>query len=161
MPKKFDYNLLQEVRSMYSGEPLKKNAFVPPPQVQDQQNQDQVMQMVQQGVEQGVPPEQIAGQLQQQGVPPEVIDQAMQQVPPPEPPPPPPDIREVMTAKVEEEKRKLLEQRATPEDRIFTLEKKVDVLTDMVQELIGGMPPKQSCDKQYYESILGNLKYEE
>ncbi len=157
---KLDLSLLNEVR--YG---LEKVAYVPPPpflnpELAQEQNQgsgqenpqqalEQVSQAVQQGLSEGVPPEQIQTDLANSGVPPEIIQQALgsvmsqgQNIGPSTPSSIQPpgasvggesmDIKKMMEDSIREEKER---RQIPPEELLLIHDKKIEVLTNIVQNL--------------------------
>jgi len=177
--KTFNYDLLQQV--------MKKTGYVMPPEIMDPEamppdgqmqqapvDPEQVAQMAQQALDQGAAPEAVAQALLQQGVPQELVmqiigpllqgqqsgsggpqegggsePQEQQEAPPP---------LDITALAMEEVKKEKMKQTRTPEDRFLTLEKKVEVLTDIVQGMAETLA-KSASDRTVTEGELYALQY--
>jgi len=138
----------------------------PPDQMGMQQSeitsQEQLIQMVQQGLSQGVSPEEVMSTLIQQGVPAEVVSQVVQDVmgqlqqTQPESasqsqqPAQPPQSTQASIApiSIEEEAKKkvdiqLKKDKLSPEERFLMIEKKVEILTELMENIINSQQQQQ------------------
>ena len=150
------------------------------PVTNPEQLMQEVYQTILQAQQQGAPPEQVIPQVAQslasRGVNPEMIDQIMQTVlaqidneqqqqqpqpqPPPEQPQPQPepiDVKKTVNTYVKEEEEKLQQASTPPEQRLFTLERKVEAIMDLLQEVLGGIP-KQANDMEYYQNVVDYMQ---
>ena len=177
VPPPFDPSIEQQ--SAPPGAPPGAPGGVSEPVINPEQLMQEVYQTILQAQQQGAPPEkvipEVAQSLASRGVNPEMIDQIMQTVlaqidkenqqqqpqPPPEQPPPPPpepiDVKKTVNTYVKEEEEKLQQASTPPEQRLFILERKVEALMDLLQEVLGGIP-KQANDMEYYQNVVDYMQ---
>lgn len=178
--------LLYRVKQAYVAPPTEfvdpASALQMPPQEQQQappqdagapQNPEQVAQIMMEGIQQGMPMEQIAEALAQQGVNPQLIAQVGQQIeqqmgqqggqqggqqaPTEEPASQEPlDIRTKVHEEIQAEKKR---RNIPPEDRLDVMERQLNYLIDIVEGLVnGGSMPKEASDHTYIQATIEALK---
>lgn len=161
---------LMEAQNQQQGGPPGQGQGGPPDQGQGP-DPEQVSQIVQQGLQEGVDPNEIMKVLTEKGMPQELVQQALEQSmgqpgqeppgqegPPPEEEPPaapPVSLRDQMDQAIQVEKKRIKEMNASPEERILALEKKVEILTDALDQM---MAPSQ--DATMSKTSMEALKYE-
>lgn len=136
----------------------------------------QLVQMVVDALSQGADPNQLMDMLMQQGYPPEVGQQAIEQAlqmlqgqagppsgagappegPPGGPMPEPINLRDMMDRKIKDD---MAQKKMDPESRITMLESKIDSLTEIIQDMVNGLPPKEASDKSFLQSQLQALEF--
>lgn len=147
-------------------------------------SEDQLLQELLAAKQKGADPQQLVESLLQRGVPQETLQKVIQQLaameeqeqggqqmpaqgggqqmPAPAPeqmPAPSMDVNSEIESYIKAEREKLKSQKLTPEERLFYLEKKVEALVKIVQNFVGGMPPKTSSDHALYEAMLEAMEY--
>lgn len=182
----FDVSLLDAINQAQDS--LTKASYVPPPESpygqalmqQEQQQQmaagnantqppitdpNEAMQVAASALSQGSEPEEVYNMLLQQGLPQEMADQVIQEamnaVAPPEQEQQeeiePLDINKVVSEKIKEEKQK---KALTPEDRLMFLEKQVETLIDLVQQIFNSQGQMKQADLEFGNATLEGMLYE-
>jgi len=126
-----------------------------------------IMEAVAQGRAEGIPDEQIVEELIASGVPMELIEQVMMQAPPPEegaamesPMEPPPELIDIRSMMDEEIKAEREKRTIPPEELIQIHDKKIEILTRLVQDLMDQSIGKQASYKKGFKDIIEALEYE-
>jgi IS30 family transposase len=133
---------------------ITKSAFSPPPA----EDINQLVQVVMEGLQQGLQPDQVAGSLQQRGVPPEAIQQAFSIIQQQQGgQAPPPDMQQQDMQQQAPPQGMPAPQEAPPsappmdavDQRLGVVEQKVELLINLVEDLLN----KEDIAKDQLQSV--------